>query len=177
MLCRTLEPSRPVIPVISYMMDANNGSIEYDVVRQAGQHTSVLSQSGPIDAMCPQTSSFGILRCLGHQHIGGQCMRLTNQDTGEELCSSCPTYGLSASREAVGDEHGYLVAMSQTVMEEPKQILPGTIVTIESVYDSSLDHFGVMALFFLDLVDFDTSCPGPVTVTTGTLSSAKNMLC
>lgn len=164
---RTLEPSRPVIPVISYMMDANNGSIEYDVVRQAGQHTSVLSQSGPIDAMCPQTSSFGILRCLGHQHIGGQCMRLTNQDTGEELCSSCPTYGLSASREAVGDEHGYLVAMSQTVMEEPKQILPGTIVTIESVYDSSLDHFGVMALFFLDLVDFDTSCPGPVTATTG----------
>jgi len=29
------------------------------------------------------------------------------------------------------------------------------------------DHFGVMALFFLDLVGFDSSCPGPVTATTG----------
>ncbi len=164
-----LEPSSPVVPVISYMMDANNGSIEYDVVRRPGHETTLLSQSGPMDAMCPQNSSFGILRCLGHQHIGGQCMRLINQDTGEELCSSCPSYGSSSNRDAVGDERGYLVAMSKAVMQQPKRIMPGTNVTIESVYDPSVDHFGVMSLFFLDLVDFDTSCPGPVTATTGEL--------
>ena len=101
-------------------------------------------------------------RCLGHQHIGGQCMRLINEDTGEVLCSSCPTYGASDSRATVGEERGYLVKMSQTAFDQPKQILPGTNVTIESEYDPSANHFGVMALFFVDLVDFDTSCPGPV---------------
>jgi hypothetical protein len=165
--CRVLEPSTPVKPVISYMLDAANGSIEYDVVQQPDKQTAQLSLSGPMDARCPQTSSFGLLRCLGHQHIGGQCMRLINQDTGEELCSSCPSYGDSDSRETVGEESGYLVKMSQTVFDQPKQILPGTNVTIESEYDPSENHFGVMALFFLDLVDFNTSCPGPVTATTG----------
>lgn len=164
---RVLEPSTPVQPVISYMMDAANGSIEYDVVQQPGEQTALLSLSGPMDARCPQTSSFGLVRCLGHQHIGGQCMRLINQDTGEELCSSCPSYGNSDSRETVGEESGYLVKMSQTVFDQPKQIQPGTNVTIESEYDPSENHFGVMALFFLDLVDFNTSCPGPVTATTG----------
>ena len=148
-----------VVPVTSFMMDAVNGSIEYDLVQQADSRTGKVLQSGPMDAQCPQTSSFGLLRCLGHQHIGGQCLLLINQDTGEELCSSCPTYGAS-DRAAVGDEDGYLVAMSRAAFSPPKQILPGTNVTIESVYDVSQNHFGVMALFFLDLVDFDSSCPG-----------------
>ncbi|KAL0020529.1 hypothetical protein WJX79_005453 [Trebouxia sp. C0005] len=164
---RVLEPSTTVKPVISYMMDAANGSIEYDVVQQPDKQTALLSLSGPMDARCPQTSSFGLVRCLGHQHIGGQCMRLINQDTGEELCSSCPSYGNSDSRERVGEESGYLVKMSQTVFDQPKQIQPGTNVTIESEYDPSENHFGVMALFFLDLMDFNTSCPGPVIATTG----------
>ena len=170
--CRVLDSSTPSVPVISYMMDAANGSIEYDIVQQPGQQMAKLSLSGPMDARCPQTSSFGLLRCLGHQHIGGQCMRLINEDTGEVLCSSCPTYGASDSRATVGEERGYLVKMSQTVFDQPKQILPGTNVTIESEYDASANHFGVMALYFVDLVDFDTSCPGPVSGTTGKLHSA-----
>ena len=146
MLCRVLEPNMTVVPVHSFMMDAVNGSIEYDLIQQASSRTGKVLQSGPMDAQCPQSSSFGLLRCLGHQHIGGQCLRLINQDTGEELCSSCPTYGAS-DRAAVGDEDGYLVAMSRAAFSPPKQILPGTNVTIESVYDVSQNHFGVMALF------------------------------
>ncbi|DBA67434.1 TPA: hypothetical protein ACH3X2_001720 [Trebouxia sp. C0005] len=157
---RVLEPNTTVVPVKPYMMDAVNGSIEYDLVQQAGSQTGKVLSSGPMDAQCPQTSSFGLLRCLGHQHIGGQCLRLINTDTGEELCTSCPTYGASSSRAAVGDEDGYLVAMSRAAFSPPKQIMPGTNVTIESAYDVSQNHFGVMALFFLDLVDFDTRCPG-----------------
>lgn len=71
---------------------------------------------------------------------------------------------------AVGNEQGYLVGMSQAVMETPLQMLPGQNVTIESNYDATDDHFGVMALFFLDLVGFNSSCPGPVTPATGPLS-------
>ena len=147
-------------------MDAVNGSIEYDVVKQTGQDISTLSLSGPMDAMCPQSGSFGLLRCLGHQHIGGKGLRLINQDTGEELCRSMPEYG-AADRTVPGNEQGYLVKMSEAVTETPKLIMPGTNVTIESDYDASTDHFGVMALFFLDLVYFDKSCPGPLTTSTG----------
>ncbi|KAL3145704.1 hypothetical protein ABBQ32_003237 [Trebouxia sp. C0010 RCD-2024] len=163
---RLLDPSQPVLPVVSYMLDGANGTIEYDIVKQSGQDISTLSLSGPLDARCPQSSSFGLLRCLGHQHIGGRCMRLINQDTGELLCESCPSYG-KADRNVPGDEEGYLVKMSEAVRETPLHIQPGTNVTIESDYDASVDHFGVMALLFLDLVDFDESCPGPVTASTG----------
>ena len=174
--CRLLEPHQPVMPVVSYMMDAANGSIEYDVVKQDDQAISTLSLSGPMDALCPQASSFGLLRCLGHQHIGGKCMRLINQDTGEELCRSCPSYG-SANRHVAGNEQGYLVKMSEAALGHPKQIMPGANVTIESDYDASVDHFGVMALFFLDLVDFDKSCPGPVTAFTGALYFVCKVCC
>lgn len=94
-------------------------------------------------------------------------MRLIDTDTGNVICSSCPTYGNASDATAVGNEKGYLVSMSQAVMEEAVQISPGQNVMLESDYDVSEDHFGVMALFFLDLVGFDSSCPGPVTATTG----------
>lgn len=148
-------------------MDAANGSIEYDIVKQTSRNTSSLSLSGPLDARCPQAQSFGILRCLGHQHIGGRCMRLVDTDTGNVICSSCPTYGNASEPGAVGNERGYLVSMSQAVMQEAVQIQPGQNVTLVSDYNASEDHFGVMALFFLDLVGFDSSCPGPVTAATG----------
>ena len=85
------------------MLDAANGSIEYDVVKQPGQNLSTLQLSGPLDARCPQSEPYGILRCLGHQHIGGQCMRLLDADTGDVLCSSCPTYGTSTDPGAAGE--------------------------------------------------------------------------
>lgn len=94
-------------------------------------------------------------------------MRLIDSDSGDTICSSCPTYGNATEATAVGNEKGYLVSMSQAVMEQPVQIRPGQNVTLESVYDTSEDHFGVMALFFLDLVGFDSSCPGAVTAQTG----------
>lgn len=156
------------------MMDAANGSIEYDVVKQPGRDINTVSLSGPMDALCPQSSAFGLLRCLGHQHVGGKCMRLINQDTGVELCRSCPSYG-TADRGVAGDESGYLVKMSEAVMETPLQILPGTNVTIESDYDSSVDHFGVMALFFLEMVNFNKSCPGVVTASTGEQHLARRV--
>ena len=55
-------------------------------------------------------------------------------------------------------------------MTEPMVIQPGTVVRIEALYDSSVNHFGVMALWFLDLVSFDTSCPGPQDTFSGELS-------
>ena len=59
----------------------------------------------------------------------------------------------------MGNETGYLVAMSQDARQEPLVLAPGTGVTLESAYDVA-DHFGVMGLWFVDLVGFDASCPG-----------------
>ena len=59
----------------------------------------------------------------------------------------------------MGNETGYLVAMSQDARQEPLVLAPGTRVILESAYDVA-DHFGVMGLWFVDLVRFDTSCPG-----------------
>lgn len=61
--------------------------------------------------------------------------------------------------DVVGNEKGYLVAMSQDTKDEPLVLPPGTQVILESAYDVA-DHFGVMGLWFVDLVGFDTSCPG-----------------
>jgi len=64
-------------------------------------------------------------------------MRLIDTDTGDVICSSCPTYGNASDATAVGNEKGYLVSMSQAVMEESVQISPGQNVTLESDYDVS----------------------------------------
>ena len=93
-------------------------------------------------------------------------MRLVDEASGEIMCTSCPTYG-TAARDMPGNEQGYLVEMNETVMAQPKMIQPGQIMMLESVYDASVNHYGVMALAFLDLVGFDSSCPGPVRPDTG----------
>ena len=45
----------------------------------------------------------------------------------------------------MGNETGYLVAMSLDSRPEPLRLAPGTVVTLESNYTAE-DHFGVMAL-------------------------------
>jgi hypothetical protein len=46
-----------------------------------------------IDAKCPQSGPFQIVRCTAHQHVGAQCMTLYNLDNGDMICQSCPVYG------------------------------------------------------------------------------------
>ena len=45
----------------------------------------------------------------------------------------------------MGNEKGYLVAMSLDAKTEPQVLQPGTVVTLESNYTAA-DHYGVMAL-------------------------------
>jgi hypothetical protein len=60
-----------VVPAFYYIMDLVNGTIEYDVVRSPGIDYDVVETVGEFDARCPQPDNFTLLRCVGHQHIGG----------------------------------------------------------------------------------------------------------
>ena len=75
------------------------------------------------------------------------------------ICSSNPIYG--KGKEA-GDEAGYIVGMS-TCYPEPGsvKILDGESLVLESKYDSSQAHTGVMALLHIFIAD---QLPNPLKV-------------
>ncbi|XP_045820178.1 uncharacterized protein LOC123913469 isoform X1 [Trifolium pratense] len=83
---------------------------------------------------------------VAHQHSGGIGSTLYGQD-GRVICSSIPSYG--KGNEA-GNEAGYIVGMS-TCYPQPGsiKIINGKILTLESNYNNTKEHTGVMGLFYL----------------------------
>jgi hypothetical protein len=53
-----------------WLMDTVGGQVEYDVHAQLPGSTYIKTFTGAIDARCPQTANYSVLRCTGHQHIG-----------------------------------------------------------------------------------------------------------
>ncbi|KEH31350.1 uncharacterized protein [Medicago truncatula] len=81
-----------------------------------------------------------------HQHSGGIGSTLYGQD-GRVICSSIPSYGNGSE---AGNEAGYIVGMS-TCYPKPGsvKIIDGETLTLESNYNSTKEHTGVMGLFYL----------------------------
>ncbi|XP_045825975.1 uncharacterized protein LOC123918078 [Trifolium pratense] len=82
---------------------------------------------------------------VAHQHSGGIGSTLYGQD-GRVICSSIPTYG---NGNDAGNEAGYIVGMS-TCYPKPGsvKIIDGETLTLESIYNSTKEHAGVMGLFY-----------------------------
>ncbi|KAB5525259.1 hypothetical protein DKX38_023008 [Salix brachista] len=87
---------------------------------------------------------------VAHQHTGGTGSTLYGED-GRVICSSEPIYGTGKD---VGDEAGYIVGMS-TCYPEPGsvQITSGEKLLLESNYNSTQKHTGVMGLFYILVAD------------------------
>ncbi|KAG9447298.1 hypothetical protein H6P81_013426 [Aristolochia fimbriata] len=87
---------------------------------------------------------------VAHQHWGGVGSSLYGQ-SGQLLCSSNPIYG---DGEEPGNEADYIVGMS-TCYPKPGsvRIADGEILTLESKYNSSQMHTGVMGLFYILVAD------------------------
>jgi hypothetical protein len=77
--CRILSDNEDsnLIPVHQHVLDVAGGAMEYDVLRDArdvghvGANAVHARQAeGPVDARCPQTSEFSLVRCIAHQHPG-----------------------------------------------------------------------------------------------------------
>ncbi|KAK7399755.1 hypothetical protein VNO78_10944 [Psophocarpus tetragonolobus] len=83
---------------------------------------------------------------VAHQHSGGTGSTLYGQD-GRVICSSIPSYG---NGNEVGNEADYIVGMS-TCYPRPGsiKIIDGETITLESNYNNSRGHTGVMGLFYL----------------------------
>jgi len=66
---------------------------------------------------------------------------------GRVICSSIPSYG---NESEAGNETGYIVGMS-TCYPKPGsvKIIDGETLTLESIYNNSQEHNGVMGLFYL----------------------------
>jgi hypothetical protein len=66
---------------------------------------------------------------------------------GRVICSSIPSYGNGSE---AGNEAGYIVGMS-TCYPKPGsvKIIDGETLTLESNYNSTKEHTGVMGLFYL----------------------------
>lgn len=56
-----------------------------------------------VDYRCPQSAPFTLLRCSGHQHIGGGCIEVADANSGHVLCRSCPKMG---TEKGTGDYCG-----------------------------------------------------------------------
>ncbi|XP_038685154.1 uncharacterized protein LOC119985063 isoform X2 [Tripterygium wilfordii] len=159
--------SKNIIPLNIYIFDitdterVNNTSgiisiqhncqIEYDV--QTCNATGVARKKRCIDA---KTTSLTIptggylIYGVGHQHAGGAGTTLYGKH-GRVLCSSLPTYG--KGKEA-GNEAGYIVGMS-TCYPKPGsvKIADGEKLVVESNYNSTQEHIGVMGLFYILVAD------------------------
>ncbi|BDA50792.1 hypothetical protein COCOBI_17-0100 [Coccomyxa sp. Obi] len=144
------------------LLDVANGSVEYDIFAKGPGSVNTKTLTAPFDQQCPQVAPFGLLRCTGHQHIGGICMEIVDTDTGHVICTSCSVYGNSTSADTPGEEKGYLVEMTDDTLVPPYPLKPGQHVTIVSEYNADKNHYGVMGLWALSVTKWDPTCPGGV---------------
>ena len=75
-------------------------------------HSDKKAEKEDVDPKAP----VDLVYAVGHLHVGGLSLDLYDDETGELICHSEPTYGTSA---AAGDEEGYLVGMSECVFDPP----------------------------------------------------------
>ena len=114
---------------------------------------STFTRQYPLDFFCPQPRNFSVVKCWGHQHIGARCVTMVDAKTGTEICNSCPEYG---TQEGVaGDEAGYLVGMTPTVLDPPYVMQPGQEVILTASYAADQPYAGVMSLMATVLGEFD----------------------
>jgi hypothetical protein len=106
----------------------------------------------------------GLVYAVGHLHVGGLSLDLYNDETGELICHSDPTYGTG---EEPGNEKDYLVGMSDCVFDPPLYMKRSQLLRTVSRYNSTINHRGVMALWLMEVTDEATT-----TTTLPTLESA-----
>ncbi|GHP09752.1 hypothetical protein PPROV_000848700 [Pycnococcus provasolii] len=104
-----------------------------------------------------------LVYAVGHQHVGGDAahgIRLIRDATDEVLCTSLPKYG---SGTAAGDERGYVTGIKPCIFAEPIRMRSDEVVRIESFYNTTYEHFGVMSLWILQVADVEETVEEVIT--------------
>lgn len=147
--------------------EAHHGNVEYDVpvcdpaIHPGCVHTLATRQSldvGQSSVLATGQDGAGplvdreveLVYAVGHQHRGGLGIHMYDERTGDLLCSSVPTYGTG---DVVGDERGYVTAMSTCTFDPPRRMRASDGVRVVALYNNTEAHTGVMSLLYVALAD------------------------
>ncbi|XP_071728458.1 uncharacterized protein [Rutidosis leptorrhynchoides] len=166
---RWVDWSDFVVPVKVFILDVtdtwqNTGIhdclIEYDVEQSTnGVVTNDYISIRKSNVSIPVAGD--VVYGVGHLHSGGTGSALYGED-GRVICSSKPIYGQGNS---AGDEAGYIVGMS-TCYPKPGSVKISKVETLslETNYNSTTIHTGVMGLFYILVAESSVTLNGPVQV-------------
>ncbi|XP_045820184.1 uncharacterized protein LOC123913472 [Trifolium pratense] len=142
-----------VVPVKIYIIDVTDKGmnsdhrckIEYNIEACNTDHKEGNSCVDVKRTSLPLPGGY-VIYGVAHQHSSGIGSTLYGQD-GRVICSSIPSYG---NGNEAGNEVGYLVGMS-TCYPKPGsvKIIDGEILTLESLYNNTKEHTGLMGFFYL----------------------------
>ena len=99
-----------------------------------------------------------IVATAGHVHDGGVRTTLTNQTTGQHLCTSWAGWGKKAAYQ------GSIESMSGCTWDRVGTVQKGEVLDLESVYDSPKavpDAMGIMMAFVFETPDLAGGTPAP----------------
>jgi hypothetical protein len=137
---------RPLTPI---WLDMNNcRTSEYAV------------PAGPSSSHWTWTSNLTgrILSTAGHVHDGGLRTTLSNQTTGQHICTSWAGWGKKAAYQ------GSIESMSGCTWDRVGTVKKGEVLDLESVYDSDKpvpDAMGIMMAFIYETDDLAAGTPAP----------------
>jgi len=147
------EVTLPVRPPACCDVTANltvGGNIEFDVPQctpgiapedcvyemASSQHFDLMSNYHSDEKEEPEVDPdqlVGLVYAVGHLHVGGLSLDLYNDETGELICHSAPTYGEGLE---AGNEKGYLVGMSDCVFDPPLYMKRSEVLRTVSRYNN-----------------------------------------
>lgn len=132
------------IPVREFLLNAAT-NVEYDVPFLGRDQVHTVEKLARLDYPLTKAGDeeMEIIRCEGHQHIGGLDLIVEDLKTGESICHSTSIYG---DGDEIGNENGYLIDMTTTKYSPPRKIKADSKIRIKSEYDASLRHTGVMGI-------------------------------
>ena len=81
------------------------------------------------------TEEVDLVYAVGHLHVGGLSLDLYDDETGEIICHSAPTYGTGLE---AGNEAHYLTGMSDCVFDPPLKV--SVFFLFRSLFDFSTTH-------------------------------------
>ncbi|XP_043691376.1 uncharacterized protein LOC122642042 isoform X2 [Telopea speciosissima] len=155
-----------IVPGKVYLLDVTDtGKRAHDSARLGALHgcqveyevescgANGLANNGCVDtkkASIVMPHGGSVIYAVAHQHSGGVGSTLYGED-GRVICSSLPIYG---EGKEPGNEAGYIVGMSSCYPQPGTvRIFEGETLILESNYNSTQKHTGVMGLFYILVAD------------------------
>merc|ERR1712025_1427370 len=83
------------------------------------------------------TEEVDLVYAVGHLLVGGLSLDLYDDETGELICHSAPTYGTGLE---AGNEAHYLTGMSDCVFDPPLKMKRETVVRTIARYNNTVAH-------------------------------------